>query len=123
LGEVYHSEESSDPSLYDCYHSLFYYQKGNETFGNYVDLTNNITEVTNKVDFTVFPSPVKDLCYVESKSVERIEFRLTDINGKLLLRDFFIGKTSIYMEKLASGIYFLKFISQSGILVKKIIKQ
>lgn len=123
LGEVYHSEESPDPSANDCYNSLFYYQKGNETYGNFVDLTSGVTEITNTVDISIFPSPVTSLCYVESNSVERIEFRLTDTNGKLLLKEFFIGKTSIYMERLISGIYFLKFISQSGTLVKKIIKQ
>jgi hypothetical protein len=74
-------------------------------------------------EIKVFPNPVYDIVYVSNNSNEKVFVEIQNANG-LFLRIFDIEELdySLDLSYFAPGIYFLKFIKESGIEVKKILK-
>lgn len=67
---------------------------------------------------TVFPNPVRDRVYIQSK--EPVEVSLFSLDGR---SKFYGTQKVIETNDLESGIYFLKIRTANGIVTKKIIKQ
>jgi hypothetical protein len=72
-------------------------------------------------DFIVYPNPVKDMLYVETeKRVLNVE--IIDITGRFLSSNS-VHNNKVDLSKLNNGSYFLKFYSNDGVKIKKIIKK
>ena len=77
----------------------------------------------NKV--SIYPNPVKDLVYINSKdAVEKYE--IIDVTGRLITSGVPQKEnqvSSVSTEKLTAGLYILKLHTTKGIVTKKIIKK
>ncbi|WP_225035489.1 T9SS type A sorting domain-containing protein [Winogradskyella sp. SM1960] len=85
----------------------------------------SIDENDFKSKIKLYPNPVNDNLFVESKNgIESIAFY--DINGRLLQNTVLIQnkfETELSLVKLNSGVYFVEIVSKKGKIVKKIIKE
>ena len=75
-------------------------------------------------DINVYPNPVDDVLYINTKSnIERVE--LYDVNSPLLLTH--INKnslgTTINTSKYSSGSYFVKVLTAEGSGVQRVMKK
>ncbi len=88
-------------------------------------LNSNIITTINKINnnnISVFPNPSKDYIYVNGLT-ENSELILTDCTGRELINQKTNIGTSINIEKLTSGIYFLSIVSENKQITKyKLVK-
>ena len=79
------------------------------------------TETTINNVLAVYPNPTQD--YVNINIVSSTAFKLLNINGQILKEGLLInGKNTINLSDFKSGLYFLNLKTDSGIIIKKIIK-
>jgi hypothetical protein len=89
-----------------------------------LNLTLNFTGIAEMNDFTVsiYPNPSRDILFIHSEIELFSSFELIDNHGRIVLNDKLKGnQTSIYLEAIAPGNYYLK-IEERNILVK-VVKQ
>ncbi len=83
----------------------------------------DINELEQKSSINIYPSPVNDKLYIETK-VEIEEVSIFDIYGRRQELSAVSCQTSaIDVSGLKSGIYFLKINTEEGNIVKRIVKQ
>jgi hypothetical protein len=80
-----------------------------------------LVEETNNIDFSIYPNPSNNNAVINCiKTIHRLE--LTDISGKVLFKEFNIGKQyTIDLTKYLSNIYFLRAFTDKGIVTKKLV--
>ena len=84
-----------------------------------------IPSLTNTTEIKTYPNPANNELKVESEMLKVEGFNLTmyDLFGKeVFSTEITENEQSINISKLANGLYTLKIITDSGITVKKIIK-
>jgi endoglucanase len=81
--------------------------------------------IENNFPVVVFPNPVHDELTVTGISTRvKITGELYTLVGeKIRSMEFTSEKTSMSLEDISSGVYFLQMKSESGIVVKKIVKE
>lgn len=80
--------------------------------------SNNVRTSENEI--TVFPNPVTNIFCFDSKT--DVEVQVIDNCGKLVLNIQSSGSATVDMSGFCNGSYFVKFISQEAVVVKKIVK-
>lgn len=82
----------------------------------------SVNEVSNDRDFNFYPNPVNDILHINSKmNISKIIIYAAD--GKLVQIEQGKKITSIRMDQLIRGVYFIEFIFENGETLKnKIIK-
>ena len=87
--------------------------------------TLSISDNNKKADIDLFPNPVKDDLYIQIKDFGKYTYQITDLSGRILKSGFFeSSETSINVQNLSAGIYFLQLTTQEQLkLTKKFIKQ
>ena len=80
-----------------------------------------LVEETNNIDFSIYPNPSNNNAVINCiKTIQRLE--LTDISGKVLFKEFNIGKQyTIDLTKYPSNIYFLRSFTDKGVVTKKLV--
>ena len=80
-----------------------------------------LVEEKNDINFSIYPNPSNNKAVVNCvKNIHRIE--LTDISGKVLFKEFNIGKQyTIDLIKYPSNIYFLRAFTDKGFVTKKLV--
>ena len=64
------------------------------------------------------------MLYIETDlPLKELRFELFDINGVLIDSGTIIQKTSLDLRDLSHGFYFMKIVSESGVYLRKIIKE
>jgi hypothetical protein len=85
-------------------------------------INTGIAEPGDYAGFSFYPNPVNDYLTIESAVNSRIE--ILNIEGQLVkiltTQDIF---TAVEMAAFPAGIYFIKSITPSGIVVKKLVKK
>ena len=82
------------------YYDDFYLGRINDTTG-VGELENN------EISFSVYPNPVSDYIFIESK-IQNANFILTDVTGRLLMQFNATGsRTQISVAHLPNGVYFV----------------
>jgi hypothetical protein len=105
---------------------------GNGVYSAYYDAFEGVKEINNLNSIVIgnpFPNPVRDRCQVEIEVKNRVmlEVRLCDISGKelkILYQGEIMPGTQVCELKTANldpGIYLLKFITQDGVAVRRIL--
>ncbi len=86
-------------------------------------LTNNPTSIEDKnvSNFSVFPVPATYKLNIESLDNLTTNLTLRDNNGKLILNNQFVTQTSLSLEVLAKGIYYLTLKNERNTLFKKVV--
>jgi hypothetical protein len=110
------------------YHPDFivYYKTPTETWGtpfkHYCYDNTGISE-TQKTQITLYPNPAEDILYIESPhNIELIQ--VYDLQGRLILTDELIGRTSIDITNIKCGVYLIelyqlnKIVSHQKIIIK-----
>ena len=85
--------------------------------------TTNINEISNSNSnmIQVYPNPtINQVNIKQSKELSIFEINVYDINGKMV-SNFKIINNQISLASHASGLYYVKFNTNKGILTKKII--
>ncbi len=81
------------------------------------------TKEENKLAFQLFPNPTTDYVYLQLENTENVNYRITDITGKIMAQNTWNGQ-AISVENLNSGVYFITLLNKNEILgTQKIIKQ
>ena len=68
----------------------------------------------------LYPNPVKDILYINTKADEVINVTIYDLNGRKCLT---AEGAAIHVETLKAGLYFVNITTQSGNATYKLIKQ
>ncbi len=69
--------------------------------------TTGIIETENQFYFSIYPNPVSDYIFIESK-IQNANFILTDVTGRLLMQFNATGsRTQISVAHLPNGVYFV----------------
>lgn len=77
---------------------------------------------TNTTSVTLYPNPFNDFINVSGLKSE-FNYAIYDLNGKLIKNgESNTESTQIETKSIASGIYFLKIISENESIVKKLVK-
>jgi hypothetical protein len=92
-------------------------------YGEILFLTNNTTSLEEKNDlsFSIFPIPATYSLTIESEENMTTDLILRDINGKLILESQFNTSTSLSLDGVAEGIYYLTLKTEKGELTKKVV--
>ena len=86
-------------------------------------LTTSLDYQTNKLTFVIYPNPAKSVTTISStESIERIE--LCDISGRVI-ENFTVNSTTLQLDltKLTKGVYLIKGFSESGLVLRKLVKE
>lgn len=78
----------------------------------------NVEEIAAAVKVTVYPNPVSETIHVQT-SAELLAIELHSLNGDRLSST---QETSMNLSQFPVGVYFVKVITNEGIIVKRIIK-
>lgn len=82
-----------------------------------------LIEVSKNKVIKIFPNPVKEVLFIKHNlNIQKISYRLFDLNGVLLQSSEYAGD-GIYLEELASGIYIIEIITENLNLKSRFIKK
>jgi arabinan endo-1,5-alpha-L-arabinosidase len=86
------------------------------------EIPTSTEDISSKDEFRLFPNPVKDKLFVESKTSD-INIELFDINGRLRAKKSdVVGSTSIEMATFEKGIYYARITGKGTSKTVKIFK-
>lgn len=75
-------------------------------------------------NFNVFPNPVKEQLTIQGFILGNTSYEIYTLDGKLMLDGFILNQeTSIEVNALKKGVYFLKIQGAEGTFVQKLIKE
>ena len=114
----------------DC-EVIFTGESGDDDIPEWLRMNCNITSTTDtktlaESDIRVFPNPVGNSVNIEIVESARdlLNYEINDVLGNRLLKGSFTNNTSININNLISGFYFLTLRDEKEIvLIKKIIKR
>lgn len=114
------------------YYKLYFTAFGGSTTGDYTfmqemllhtDIENNLT--ANAVE--VYPNPSSNEVMVLYTTAEKSQIRVTDVQGKIIMvNDIDVTgdvESSLTIDQLQPGMYFIQVISAEGTYTQKIVKQ
>lgn len=79
--------------------------------------------VSKAISFNTYPNPFKNSLKVELKNTEKADLIIVNSLGETVLRrQVFEGKTEVSTKDLTAGVYFVKIISESSIITRKVLK-
>ena len=91
------------------------------------DPTDNVpltsTQEANSLSFSLFPNPVQEQLTLEMTKLQETNIFLYNAQGALIKTQQFNGHTSITMDKLPAGIYWLHIKTENGTAIRKIVKR
>lgn len=78
----------------------------------------SVNEIAATIQVKVYPNPTTEIVNVET-SAQLIQIELLSLNGDLMLSS---KNASLNLSNYPVGVYFLKVVTEEGIVVKRIIK-
>ncbi|MGL2964407.1 T9SS type A sorting domain-containing protein [Flavobacterium sp. RSB2_4_14] len=85
----------------------------------------SVNQVTNNVDFSVYPNPSRDLVTISNDMNAVIEtIEMTDLNGRVV-KSQKINATDaqVSISDLSTGVYMMKIVTDQGTATKKVVKE
>ena len=84
-----------------------------------------INDVNDNSKIKIFPNPAKDVVTIETSDVlKEVAIEICDMNGRVLMNKQIKDKdTHINISNLPNGMYFVKLLMDTGIVVRKLIKE
>ncbi len=88
-----------------------------------LDLSVGVNEIVkNEIEFSVYPNPSSNEVFVYTPNNESGWIELFDLNGKFILSEEVTQtSTKLSLKNIDAGIYLLRYKSESGVGVKKVI--
>ena len=88
-----------------------------------VNVCTNISQVALENNFTIFPNPANDVLNINASGISTYEVTIYNSVGQLALSHHNQGaNATIYLSDFSSGIYYVKLVTEFGVVTKKIIK-
>lgn len=87
-----------------------------------IDQFNQIQEPANKLVFTVYPNPVRDLLHIKT-SENKVSIEMYNITGNLLLKENCWNDQTIDISDFSKGIYILRSTYNDRTTIEKITKE
>ena len=85
-------------------------------------ITGIYEEVENLPEVKLFPNPCSDILTIDLLGQEKMEIELVDVTGRIISKHMpKHQQLQIDLSAYSSGIYFVRIVSKSGILTKKLI--
>jgi len=82
-----------------------------------------ISTVENNIDFDIYPNPVKDVLFLEYSDYNNSKYRITDINGRILVESEITNtRTAINTKDFAKGVYIITIYKDDSVLSRKFVK-
>ncbi|CAG0982549.1 MAG: DUF4465 domain-containing protein [Bacteroidetes bacterium] len=83
-----------------------------------------VAEWKNKAQITFFPNPVTDYLTIDLPQKTKFILQILNNEGKLIYEEKIEGKgATVYLNKLNSGLYFLKIFNGENVYNEKFLKQ
>jgi len=86
------------------------------------ELVSDVSEIRSDDFLSLYPIPANNILYLETSLQEDLRFYILDLSGKILTEPR-VENAWIDISELASGVYFLKVVTENGSVVKKFIKE
>ena len=83
-------------------------------------VTNQIEEEPELVDFNIYPNPTQNYLYIDFGDHQFSDIQILDNRGRLVLNPGVVS--SINLEPLSGGIYFIKLTGNNNTIIKRIVK-
>ncbi len=84
-----------------------------------LDLSTNVSTITNLESALLYPNPAKDLIVIESEILPNSHLTITNLNGQVLLtKNLNSTKEIINVSNLSSGVYFYELKNNSTSITK-----
>ena len=80
-----------------------------------------INKFANNSGIKIYPNPAQSNFTIETNANEKQTLQLFDVNGKLILTQSIIDKTTIDVSNLSNGVYNLSLTSGNGVLNKRLV--
>ena len=73
----------------------------------------------------LYPNPIQDQLYIETKVNQELELKLFDVAGKRIDLEFLKGNGGYILpsSEISSGLYFLQINNEKEQVIRKVIKQ
>ncbi len=123
LGKVYSKTHYAEDGSGYTYRTLDYFKKDDNTCGEkYITAVSLDHEFK---DFSIYPNPVYENINFDIGSIyDKILVSIMDQQGKVVYSSWITpSNQSLDLTDLSSGIYFVRFIIDDKLAIKKIIKQ
>jgi len=92
-----------------------------------VDLLSSVTRVVPNLEGVVYPNPVSNQLTVELNNyTSEVSYRLMNTMGQIVTEGVFLGNTTLSVDKLSTGMYYLTVedvVNPSSVWIEKIVKQ
>lgn len=86
---------------------------------------NSITGIDDEIfesDFSIYPNPATNFLQIKTSTIANIE--IINITGQSILKaEISTDNTTVDISILAPGFYFVKFVTEDGIMLIKMIKE
>lgn len=76
----------------------------------------------NRPIIAVSPNPAGNFITIDANGVNVESITITDMNGRIVAKGA-IAENTIDISRLENGVYFVRVITQSGSVTKKIVKK
>ena len=89
----------------------------NSKYAIYVQTPSSIGELNNSISISLYPNPAKEKLEINvmENSLQNVEAILMDMNCREVSRtEIHASKTEIDLSTLSKGVYFVKFVNESG---------
>ncbi|MFI5221257.1 MAG: choice-of-anchor tandem repeat GloVer-containing protein, partial [Bacteroidia bacterium] len=83
--------------------------------------TNGINNLCQQNDIIISPNPATNELNIQTKTDQKVQVQMFDMNGKLVLEDSFIQNLTFNIHNLPKGIYFIKCTGEAGVMTRKIV--
>jgi len=78
------------------------------------DILASVNSNNSVIDFEMYPNPANDLLNINVQDGFEGEFKIYDMQGKLLLVDNLFGSVQVSITDLSVGMYIVQIISKQG---------
>lgn len=90
-----------------------------------IEVSSNATGVKENINLSlgvsVFPNPAKEIVYLRSQSTSAVNYIVTDLLGKIILKGAFTKTSSLNTSELSAGSYIVQFNSGAVNTYKKLV--
>jgi len=76
-------------------------------------------KAVSEENITVSPNPTHTSFSINNEGLAKVE--MYDLNGNLVLNTTVIGREAISVSKLNAGIYFVKIITPTSVVTKRLV--
>lgn len=82
--------------------------------------TTSLSSIMQNKKISIYPNPTTDLLHIKFSDQKNYQLKILDVEGRILkVYDNLNAETQISTNSLGSGIYFLQFTNQEGIIFTK----